>query len=99
MSISTLLFKGRPGLLTLFSWCLFSVMAYAQNSKISGKILDAKTKETIVGATIKIKGTSAGTVSDVNGHFEINASSGSILQISYIGYLQKRYRQMPARRW
>jgi TonB-linked SusC/RagA family outer membrane protein len=89
MSISTLFFKGRPGLLTLFFWYLFSVMAYAQSSKISGKILDAKTKETIIGATIKVKGTSGGAVSDAKGHFEINASPGSILQISYVGYLTK----------
>jgi len=89
MSISTLFIKGRLGLLTLFFWYLFSVIAYAQNSKISGKILDAQTKETIIGATIKIKGTSAGTVSDARGHFEINAVSSSILQISYVGYLAK----------
>ncbi|SEO07190.1 TonB-linked outer membrane protein, SusC/RagA family [Mucilaginibacter gossypiicola] len=89
MSIATLLLKGRPGVLTLFSWCLFSLMASAQNTTISGKVFDAKTQQTIIGASVKVKGTSAGTVSDAKGQFQISVSRSAILQISYIGYLTR----------
>ncbi|MBO9152249.1 SusC/RagA family TonB-linked outer membrane protein [Chitinophaga sp. GCM10012297] len=40
----------------------------------------------LIGVSIKIKGTSTGTVTDVNGGFSINAEPGSVLVVSFIGY-------------
>ncbi|WP_162946641.1 TonB-dependent receptor [Chitinophaga barathri] len=40
----------------------------------------------LIGVSIKIKGTSTGTVTDVNGNFSINAEPGSVLVVSFIGY-------------
>ena len=48
--------------------------------------LRSSTGETLAGATITVKGTNKSTVTDQNGHFSIEASVGSILVISYVGY-------------
>lgn len=61
---------------------------YAQGSAtgtISGNVKDSQ-GEGIIGASIVVKGTTTGTVTDFDGNFQINASSGSVLVISYIGY-------------
>ncbi len=53
---------------------------------VSGKITEA-TGDAVVGATILIKGTEQGTVTDQAGMFSLNAPEGSVLVISYVGYL------------
>lgn len=59
-----------------------------QTKSITGTIVDVN-GEPIIGANIIVKGTSNGTITDVDGHFTIEADSKSILNISYIGYLTK----------
>lgn len=57
--------------------------------EITGRVLD-DSGEPVIGANILLKGTSIGTVSDIDGNFKIEASTNrEILQISYIGYLTK----------
>ena len=56
----------------------------AQSGSIRGKILDDK-GDPVPGATIRIKGTNKGTVTDANGNFKLNAEEGSTLSISAIG--------------
>ncbi|MCD7850374.1 MAG: carboxypeptidase-like regulatory domain-containing protein [Parabacteroides sp.] len=58
------------------------------SQKISGIISDVN-GDPVIGANIFVVGTSNGTVSDMNGRFEISAPVGTILKISYIGYLDK----------
>ncbi len=65
---------------------LFSSVAYAQSTTVSGNISDAS-GETLVGATVIEKGTTNGTVSDYNGNFELNVSAAdATLKVSYVGY-------------
>lgn len=53
---------------------------------ISGVVLDAKTGEPVIGATVKVVGTQAGAVTDVNGRFSINyPAKGHKVQVSYVG--------------
>lgn len=70
----------------------FGFIAVAQSpASIKGTLKDAGNKETLVGATIIIKGTQDGGLTDVNGNFEI-AYKGSFpvtLVVSYLGYNQK----------
>lgn len=53
--------------------------------KITGSVKD-RNGEPIIGASVIVKGTRTGTVTDANGKFTINAEANSILQISYMGY-------------
>jgi outer membrane receptor for ferrienterochelin and colicin len=53
---------------------------------VSGKVLSAEDGEPIIGATVMVKGTTAGTITDVSGNFSINVSgSNKTLVISYVG--------------
>ncbi|MEN7550269.1 SusC/RagA family TonB-linked outer membrane protein [Rapidithrix thailandica] len=54
---------------------------------IKGKIVDAEDNSPLVGASVVVKGTSIGTISDVNGEFRLaNVEQGVTLLVSYIGY-------------
>lgn len=53
--------------------------------KATGRVTDEK-GEPIIGATVKVKGSSIGTVTDLEGKFSLNTLYGSTLEISYIGY-------------
>lgn len=64
-----------------------SLSLMAQQRKITGTIVDSKDKMAMIGANIMEKGTSNGTVADIDGNFSLTvASSGSVLVISSIGY-------------
>ena len=56
---------------------------------ITGKIKDAKSQEAIIGASVVIKGTTKGAITDVNGSFSLDANVGDILVVSYVGYTSK----------
>ncbi|KAA6334764.1 TonB-dependent receptor SusC [termite gut metagenome] len=62
----------------------------AQNTTVKGVVVDATTQETLPGASIVVVGSATGTVSDVNGNFQLPCPAGSTLEISYIGYTTKR---------
>lgn len=55
-----------------------------------GVVTDSNTGEPLVGATIKVAGTNDGTTTDVDGRFEIRASKGATLEVSYLGYTSKK---------
>ena len=65
---------------------VYSVAISAQSRTINGKVIDAKNNEAIIGASILLKNTNQGTITDIDGYFSINADQNSILIISYIGY-------------
>ena len=56
--------------------------------KISGTILD-NNNEPIIGANVSIKGTTTGTITDIDGNFSLDVSTGMTLLVSYIGYATK----------
>ena len=60
--------------------------AQQQKRTITGKVTD-EAGEPIIGANIIEKGTTNGTVTDVDGNFSLQVAENAVLQISYIGYL------------
>src|SRR5690606_23522649 len=72
----------------VFGWSLlffiFNLHTHAQTVSISGQITDGQAP--ISGASIIIKHTIKGTVSDFDGHYELDAQTTDTLQISYLGY-------------
>ncbi|HZY37267.1 MAG TPA: DUF4139 domain-containing protein [Mucilaginibacter sp.] len=57
-------------------------------NRVTGKVTGADDKLPVIGASIRIKGTSIGAVSDVNGNYSLQMPSGSqTLVVSYIGYV------------
>ncbi len=60
---------------------------FAQDSRtIRGTVTDAETGEAIIGATVVIQGTTSGDVTDIEGNFQLEAKTGDILEVSYVGY-------------
>jgi len=71
----------------LFMALIMSFQLMAQQRRISGTIIDSRDRSPVIGANILEKGTSNGTVTDVNGNFSMEVSSNnSVLVISSIGY-------------
>lgn len=57
--------------------------------EVKGRVLDKKTREPVIGATVVIKGTTNGTITDMNGNFTLKANTGEEIQISFMGYETK----------
>lgn len=71
----------------LMLFTLISHFSWAQSRTITGTVADSKTKETLPGASIQVKGTSKGAATDMDGNFSIaNVSSTDTLVVTYMGY-------------
>ncbi len=83
-------FKHFPmpkALLGLVFLVLLSTQAFSQARTITGTVTDALTQETLPGASILVKGTTTGTVTDIDGKFILEAPAGAItLVVSFVGY-------------
>lgn len=74
--------------LHLFVFCIFYLMqlASAQDFVVTGKVTD-ENNESLIGASITIKGTSIGTIADFDGNYSLKVSSANdVLVFSYIGF-------------
>lgn len=77
------------GILRLLLPCCCCISAaHAQQYKLRGVVSDGVTGETLIGANVVLKGTTMGTVTDINGRFELSVSElpPYTLVVSYIGY-------------
>lgn len=78
-------YVSRIGLLILT--LLFTLHLSAQNKRtITGTILDEK-GESIIGASVAVKGTANGTITDIDGKFSLDVNENDILAITYVGFL------------
>lgn len=76
-------------ILWLIAFLLFTVQLSAQQKvTVKGKITDEH-NEPVIGANIMEKGTTNGVISDFDGFFTLNVSSGATLVVSYIGFAQQ----------
>ena len=78
----------------LFALLAFVARTQAQSVTVSGTVVGKDDGQPVIGANIVIKGTTTGTVSDVDGHFRLTAPRpGATLVISFVGY---RTKEVPA---
>lgn len=80
--------KKIMNLVCLFNFLLCSAGIFAQ-STVTGTVTDDNSLP-ILGATVQVKGTSNGVVTDENGTYSIQASQGDVLVFSYIGFGRKQ---------
>lgn len=64
---------------------LISSAAFAQQTKVTGKVVDEQ-NEPVVGATVQVEGTTNGTATNVDGLFTLEVNSGARLRFSYVGF-------------
>lgn len=62
-----------------------SVQSVQQSNTIKGTVVDSH-GDPIIGASVVIKGTSKGAITDINGAYQLDAPAGSTIVVSYIGY-------------
>lgn len=79
--------------LILILFCCCHMLA--QNITVTGKLLDTAS-EPVIGASVVVKGTTNGTITDFDGKFSLSAQKGDILHISYIGYVSQDVKVMGA---
>jgi TonB-linked SusC/RagA family outer membrane protein len=69
---------------------LFCLPSSAQTgATVSGRLTDSVSTEPLIGVSVMVQGTNAGTQTDVKGKFTINAAKGAVLVFRYIGYNEK----------
>lgn len=77
----------------LLSVLLLPFLLFAQYSGISATMYDAVTKAPLAFVSVTLKGTTTGTVTDIDGHFSFDKlPANAILLISYIGYKSKEFK-------
>lgn len=64
---------------------LFPAGAFAQQQMIKGQVVDDR-GETIIGATVMVKGSQEGALTDIDGNFSVKGKVGNVLTISYVGF-------------
>ena len=79
--------KLQKSLAVLFLLCMIPIGMNAQTVK--GTVID-ETGSPIIGATVKVQGSSEGTITDFDGNFSVNAASNATLSISYVGYVTQQ---------
>ena len=81
-------------LLTLWAVWGISVGSFAQQITVNGVVQDTQ-GEPIIGANILVKGTANGTITDLDGNFQLTADADALLVISYIGYVTQELPAQP----
>lgn len=72
-------------LLITIAGLFLSTDAFAQQMLVKGLVKDT-TGEPVIGANVVVKGTTNGTITDLDGLFQLQANQGDVLTVSFIGY-------------
>ncbi len=90
--IMNLEMKKTIGILFLFICIVFEISAQGY---VRGKIIDAETGESLIGATVAIPGTTKGTITDFDGNYSLTLDPGTYtLSISYVSYETQTFEEV-----
>lgn len=79
--------RALTGLLMAFMMFLLgATSAYAQERTVSGTITSGEDGEPLPGVTVLVKGTTAGTITDVDGNYKLGVPDDATLSISFVGF-------------
>jgi len=79
--------KTRIPFILCFCLLLLPLSLSAQKLTVTGVVTAADEPDPVIGASVLVKGTTNGTITDLDGNFQIDAQQGDVLQISYMGYV------------
>jgi TonB-linked SusC/RagA family outer membrane protein len=65
---------------------LLSVNLQAQNVTVTGTVTEASDNEPVIGAYVKVKGTTKGAVTDMDGHYSISVDNNAVLEFTMVGF-------------
>lgn len=66
---------------------MITMPVLAQSTEIAGKVVDATTGEGIPGATLVVKGTTNGTITNLDGEYKMEVTPDAVLNVSFLGYV------------
>ena len=72
----------------------FPLQIFAQQIQVTGNVQDAQ-GEPIVGGNVVVKGTTIGTITDLDGNFQLTADADALLVVSFIGYVTQELPAQP----
>lgn len=72
--------------------CLLFFTSLFGQTTYTDKVTTTKDNEPLIGVQVSIKGTSRGTVTDLNGTYKISAKPGEVMLIAYLGFTTKEIR-------
>ncbi len=72
-------------ILPILCMCMCALTAFAQQ-RITGVVMASDEPDPVIGASVQVKGTTIGTITDFDGNFELQAKPGDVLVFSYMGY-------------
>ena len=78
--------------LAILLWLPITMLEAAplQNLKVSGTVISATDGQPLIGVSVKVKDTSAGTITDLDGKYKLNITAGQTLVFSYIGFMEQQ---------
>ena len=82
---SVMLTMGVVGGLSFSPVPAIAAVSQAKTIKVSGQVVD-QSGESLIGATVRVKGTQGGSVTDMDGNFSLDVPSNATLTVSYVGY-------------
>ena len=78
--------KRLPKILAiLFVMLLTTAASFAQTVRVSGQVTQKSDGEPVIGATVRVSGSDAATVTDIDGNFRLEVPAGAKLQVTYVG--------------
>ena len=69
----------------IFCCILCATAMFAQKMNVTGTVVDGQ-REPLIGVSVKVVGSSQGSVTDINGHYAISTGKGETLEFSYVGF-------------
>ena len=85
---SAMLFLGAMGGVVCLPTPVMAATEQAQTFVVTGQVVD-QDGEPLIGATIKVKGAQGGSVTDIDGNFQLETTRNATLVVSYVGYQDK----------
>src|SRR5665648_520189 len=73
----------------IFILCMIFQLTYAQKRTLTGTVRDKTTNEPLPGVTIIEKGTTNGSITDIDGNFKVSIAPESVIVVSFIGMIPK----------
>ena len=74
---------------------IMAVIAQAQNITVHGTVLSKTDDEPLIGASVLCEATKTGATTDIDGNFEISVPEGTLLKVSYIGFVSTEIKVAP----
>lgn len=78
--------RKNLNVLILMLSLLLGNFAMAQQSVLTGKVTDSSSGESLPGVSIVVKGTTNGTITNIDGNFTLGVKKGDVIQFSFVGY-------------